>query len=367
MTEDHAYDEELRRLLERKGPFVSVYLDTHATTEEGGREIQLRWRALRQRAVSEGAREAELAPLDDLLAGIQRSGWGLATFLAEGELVVRRFLPAEIADGVTYGALPHLVPLLEWRQEHPRFAVVIADRRGAEIHVLGGERSKETISVEGERFATKKIKAGGAAHRRIQQAAEETWEANAREVARELDRLLRTRSVEFVAVTGDVRAEELVEEALSEQARAVLFELERAPATSIEDISTELERDAAAFSAQTTEKLLERFHEGRGQQNLAVEGAHQTLEALRRSQVDTLLLAADAPARRAWFAGADLTQSALEEQALLNIGLEDTGEASLDDVLVRSALGTGAGVRILPSVPEGHGPREGVGAILRYT
>lgn len=364
MADESAFNVDLRRLLERKGPFVSVYLNTHATTEKGGREIGLRWRELRRQATESGASDAELAPLDDLLAGIQRSGWGLATFLAEGELVVRRFLPAEIEDRVDYGPLPHLVPLLEWQQENPRFAVVVTDREGADIHVLGGARAQETVSVQGEDYPIDKVKAGGAAHRRIQQAAQETWEANAREVSRELDRIARTGDIEFVAIAGDVRAKEMVEESLSEDVRPLVFELQGAPATSIEDISAELDRAAAAFAAQSSEDVMARFEEARGQQNLAAEGAHRTLEALRKGQIDTLLLGADVPERSAWFSGSDLTQGALEEQALRNIGLEDTSEGRLDDVLVRGALGTGANIHILPSLPQG--PKEGVGAILRF-
>jgi peptide subunit release factor 1 (eRF1) len=367
MADEGAFDADLRSLLERKAPFVSVYLNTHATTEQGGREIQLRWRGLRERATGSGASEAELAPLDDLVAGIQRSGWGLAAFLAEGELVVRKLLPTEIADGITYGPVPHLLPLLEWQQDNPRGAVVIADREGADIHVIGGADSEETVSVEGSQdWPIGKVRAGGAAHRRIQQAAQETWEANAREVSKELDRIARQRRIDFVAVTGDPRAKEMVEQHVSEDVRPLVFELSSAPATSIRDIADELTRDAAAFTAQTGKELLERFQAAGGQRDLAAEGAHSVLEALRRTQVDTLLLTTDLPERNAFFSESDLTQAALDEQALLNFGLQDTREARLDDVLVRGALGTGARVWILPALPSDEGPKDGVGAILRF-
>ena len=48
---------------------------------------------------------------------------------------------------------------------------------------------------------------------------------------------------------------------------------------------------------------------------------------------------------------------------LTDLGVEGPRQGSLADVALRAALGTGAGVRMIPGAG---GPRGGIGAILRW-
>lgn len=56
---------------------------------------------------------------------------------------------------------------------------------------------------------------------------------------------------------------------------------------------------------------------------------------------------------------------ALTEQELRDLGVESPEQADLADVLLRAALGTAAGVRIVPA-DVADAPAGGVGAVLRY-
>lgn len=360
--------EHLRSLVERPGPgpVISLYLATEVSSETGAEELELRWRALREQASAEGADEAGLETLDGVVAGSHTSGEGLVAFVAADELAFRRHLGAPIGDRVAVGALPQLVPLLDWEQDHPRFAVVLSDRTGAEIHVVGGDRGDEALSVEGDEDPIRKVQPGGWSQRRYQNRAENTWEANAMMVADELATIAHSERIDFVMIAGDVRAVQFLSEHLVPEVESIAFEIDTEP-RSLEEIQGELEAAAAAYTAQTTRVLLEKFQEERGQQDLAVEGAEATLEALRMAQVDTLLVSTGIEDGSAWFAPSDLTQAALSKSTLTDIGLDDVHEARLVDVLIRSALGTGARVRVLPVLPKDQVPNQGIGAILRYT
>jgi peptide subunit release factor 1 (eRF1) len=115
--------------------------------------------------------------------------------------------------------------------------------------------------------------------------------------------------------------------------------------------------------AEDTVALLRKFKEESGQGDRAADGVARTLEALAASQVDTLLLGDDVDdPRTAWFGRLPNVVGA-DEAAVKALGEDNPQEARVADVCIRSAWGTGAGVRIVPR----HAVPEGVGAILRFT
>ena len=118
------------------------------------------------------------------------------------------------------------------------------------------------------------------------------------------------------------------------------------------------------LAADTTE-LLEKFSEERGQDDRAADGIAATVEALRMSQLGTLILAdIRDTGRTAWF-GPEPTHLALHEPELRNLGVGKPTEASLEEILVRAALGTGAEITCVFGGVE-QAPTEGVGGLLRY-
>lgn len=81
-------------------------------------------------------------------------------------------------------------------------------------------------------------------------------------------------------------------------------------------------------------------------------------------QVEVLLLHDDPEdGRMAWF-GPEPVHVATSPEDLRAMGVDDPQRGRLGDVLVRAALGTGAGVRILPDAQD---LTDGVGAVLRWS
>jgi hypothetical protein len=369
LVKDDSLIERLQTLQQAPGPFVSLYMNTEADRELGPQELAGRWRGLRETAASQDVPDKALLLLDDVVEGSHLKGNGLIAFTAADELFFRRFVDAPLPDTVQAGRLPHLLPLFDWRQHHPSYAVVLIDRTQAQIHVVGGLREEQTVEVEGDHDVIRKVQAGGWSHRRFQNRAEDSWERNAEEVAERLGRIIRDEGLQLAVVMGDVRAIALLKENAAPDIAPRLHDLETAPPTEdrLEEVRNEIEAAVAALTGRLVEETLAKFLEERGQEDLAAEGAVATMAALRMSQVETLLISTAGEQRDGWFSRSDLTQGALNRKALGEIGIEDVEQARLDDVLIRVALGTGAAVCVIPELSKEHGPSEGIGAILRFT
>lgn len=361
-----SFNDDIRTLFERSGPFVSVYLNTEGASEDAPEELALRWRGMRDQAASEGAGETVLTAIDDVVAGAHRKGDGLALFADGDGIVLRRFLSRPVADSISTGATPRVLPLLEWQQDNPRYAVVLSDRQGAEIHVISGHETETTAEVEGsDDWPIQKVAPGGWSQRRFQNRAENSWEANAKTVVNELAKIASSEDLQFVVIAGDVRAIQFIKEHLPQELASTSFELATEP-HQLEDIREELDKTAAAWVGQDVEETLAKFQEERGQNDLAVEGKDATFEALRKAQVDRLLISPGRVDDVAYFSRGDLTQASLDRKQLAELNMTDIEEADAADVLVRAAIGTGARVVVIPELGKQHGPAEGVGALLRY-
>jgi peptide subunit release factor 1 (eRF1) len=364
---DEKLIERLQALQSDSQPCVSLYLNTQAEREQGPNELNLRWRAFREEVAGKVPEKALLL-LDDVVEGAHRKGDGLMAFTSGEELKLRLFLNHPVPDCIAGGPLPHLVPLFEWKQDQPTYAVVVTDRQGADIHVMDGSRGEEVTQVEGGHDELRKVSPGGWSQRRYQNRAEDSWERNAEQVAKTVDRIVQDDQVELVLVTGDVRAVAYLKENVTPAVAPKIHELDAAPPTDedLKQIRDDVERNVSALTARITEASLGKFLEERGQSDLACEGLSDTISALRMAQVDTLFVAPDGPSEDVWFSSSEQTQASVNRSALTEIGMNDVQQAPAVDVLVRQAIATGAAVRVIPKLGEKHGPRDGVGATLRY-
>lgn len=365
--QDDKLIERLQALYDKRPPFVSLFLGTSVAKTQGPEERQLRWRALRSQADPDTPDKALLL-IDDLVDGSHQRGEGLIAISSGEEIIYSRFLDRPIADAMGSGQLPSLLPLLEYRQDNPVYAVVVADRQSAHIHVVGGMREEVTLEVQGDHDELRKVNAGGWSQRRYQQRAEDSWEQNAAEVAETLRKIVVAEDVGLVIVMGDVRATAYLKEHAGTEVSGLIQQLDTAPPTedALEEVREEIEAAVSSLTARRVQAILEKFLEERGQHDLCADGAEATIEALGMAQVQTLLVAPSRLKGTAWFSKGDATQGSLSADRLKDLGLDDIGEAALGDVLVRMALGTGAAVSVIPELNDDQGPSGGVGAILRY-
>jgi Bacterial archaeo-eukaryotic release factor family 2 len=359
-------DADLAALAARPGPFATVYLTTDSEIANAAQRSEQRWKTLRAELVGQGAPEEVLSVIDPLVADAHRHGQCLSVVVPAGADPVVDHQPEPPRHDVgRWGPLPVLGPLIEWRQSAVPHVVVLTDRQGADL--LGFRREGPDLlrEVTGDDDPIRKSAPGGWSQRRYQQRAENTWEHNAANVADDVVELVDKIGAQLVVVAGDVRAVPLLREQLPGRVDDLVRVVDggRSPDGSTDAVAAEATRLAATVVAAETRRLLEKFREERGQHDRAADGADATIAALNETRVEVLLVPGDvADAPPAVF-GPDPVPVSRSARSLRDLGVDQPREAPLVDVLIRAALGTGAGVRVVPSHAA---PTDGIGALLRW-
>jgi len=350
-----------------EGPFLTVYLATEASIENAAQRSELRWKDLRRDLLDGGVDDAILQAVDRLVPDAHLQGECLVAIADRRGLVHVSHQPDPPARDVgRWGPLPMIGPLLEWRQSQVAHVVALVDRKGGDLFAFHPGVSDEHVEVDGGDDPIHKAKAGGWSQKRYQRRAENTWDANAHEVAEALVELVDKEQPRLIAVGGDVRAVELLKEAVPSRVQDLVHDVvgTRAADGSVDASVEDVTRLVATVVAADTKALLAKFREERGQADRAVDGPTDTLDALSRSQVEVLLVHADPDdVRTAWF-GREAIPVAERSTDLTDLGVADAQDGPLIDVAVRAALGTGAGIRMIPGAG---GPTGGIGAILRWS
>jgi hypothetical protein len=354
---------DLHDLVSRSGPFVSVYLPLDHAVEDAPRQNELRWRALR-REVEDDASPSALEAIDRLVADAHRLASDELAVLATGDdvVIIEGIEGSRATKGTALvGATPRLVPLVASRQRAVPYVVALVDRRGADLIAVprGGRVELEEVALS-DAASERKLRMRG----RQQARAESGWEEGAEAIAAEVQALAERTGARLLVIGGDDRNSNALHDALPGDTFEIVRHTGESRAAGSEgDLHDELRRLVHDVAARDSVAVLEKLREELGQEDRAVEGADDTIAALARGQVDLLLVHDDADDdRSAWFGEAfgALTRHRTELQ---EIGVDEPHEARLVDALVREALLTGAGVRV---VPRAGGPAEGIGALLRW-
>lgn len=359
----------LKGLYEHPGPFASVYLDTQRTDAQAAEAIELRWRQLRRQLARDGADEPTLRALDGAVGSDRGlpAPKGQAIFASHGEILLLeelRIPPA--ADQVCFARLPHVLPLLAQWEDFPPYLLVAADRAGADLEVRLPAGPGRSAQVEGETDELHKVASGGWSASRNQRRVDNQWERNAGEVAREIEELGTRYRLDMVVLTGDVRAKALIREQLGPVWRDKVVELAtggRAEGADQEAAEAAAQAAVAEAEAAVRAELRRRFErsEAHGQ---AVHGLNQTIEALQRAQVDTLIMAdsaGDGDTGLWW--SSEPPMIATNPQELAAGGASEVYQDPAADVLIRAVADTAAQLMVVSGGEPA--PAGGIGAILR--
>jgi len=202
------------------------------------------------------------------------------------------------------------------------------------------------------------------ANGRYQHHTEEVWKRNEGLVAEAIDEVVRDSGAELLVVTGDVRARQLLIEALSPATLKILTVVPantRPGGATTDELDADLHRHIASILAADEYDALTRLETGRNDGLSEIDQA-AVIRGLQQSQVDVLIIAPGtmgdstliALDRGPWVA-------ASSEDAL---GAGELGSVPAADALVRAAILTDA--RVVVASPSELPAGASACAILRW-
>ncbi|RZU31215.1 Vms1/Ankzf1 family peptidyl-tRNA hydrolase [Blastococcus saxobsidens] len=355
------------------GPYATVCADVTHTTENADTELDLRVRGLAEQLSSQGAPDAVVeAVRDRLLEGNEGGAAGTLkgralVVAADGSVVLDQVLADTPArETARWAPQPDLLPLLRQLAGRVPHVVVVADRVGADITVAGlADQEEEQRQVEGDTFHMRKVKVGGWAHNTYMHTAENQWTENADKVAEDIASLARRVQPRFVLLAGDVRARQILGDRASGVWSDLVVTMEeggRAAGADRQPVERRAAELVAEHEARDIATAVEQV-QAAGAHGLAVTGTSAVVEALRKGQVETLVLT-DEDDDATLLVGNGPLELGVKQQDMDALGMH--GEVTpAGPALVAAAVAGAAGVLVVPKAAlPGDEP---VAAILRYT
>jgi hypothetical protein len=361
---------DLSDVLAAPGPYVTVLVGAESAVEHAADKYELAWKAmaqkLEQEGVAEPVREAIVAARGEHSEGEARL---VVASVPEGRVVLSTPLKHRPgSDSVDVGALPMLLPVLNDVTQQVPHVVVHADRTGADVEAFYDSDSiAGEVTVKGRTLHLKKVPGGGWAHQRYQHRAENQWRENAQAIRETATDLAEAIGAQLIIGVGDERELTYVKEGLPQPWDSRFVEIAGGRGQDgSEQLVQQRVRDAVHLhvAAQSLDLMAE-YAQERGQDQRACDGLADVVEALRKAQVQTLVLTTDADTHSTLWFGEDPSQLGTSRAEVEALGATTATEGPLLSVLLRAALATGADVQLVPHQSE-QSPHSGLGAILRY-
>jgi hypothetical protein len=363
----------LSPILEATGPFATVCADVTHNTENAAAEVELRVRAVSQRLEEQGAPDAVVEAVRSRLLEANEGGEagtlkGRALVVAADGTVVfdEALVGAPLREIAEWSPQPDLLPLLRQLPGRLPHIVVVADRVGADITFMGSAHEvEEEKTVEGDDFQIQRVKVGGWSHHRYQHNAENKWVHNADDVAAQITSMARRLSPRFVLIAGDVRARQILSDRASDVWSDLVVTMDeggRAAGADREPVERRMTELVAEHEARECAAILEQI-EAAGAHGLAATGVGPVVEALRKGQVETLVLADDQPEDATLLVGRGPLELGIDQHDMDALGTRGA-VVPADRALLAAAIASSAAVAVVPrSAMTG----EPVAAVLRYT
>ncbi|GCD39637.1 hypothetical protein OEIGOIKO_07493 [Streptomyces chrestomyceticus JCM 4735] len=369
----------LQPIIDRPGPWASVYAEVPHSTEDAAKQRELSADAAARQLAEQGADRATCDAVREALAGFRADGdtaapAGRAVFATDGEVVLDTPLAGRPAQPFAdWSPLPRITPWAEAAADNAGCLVVYVDRMGANFELHDDRGGTEAGQVDGVDWPIHRTATADWSERHFQTAVENTWEQNAGEIAEAAQRVFASSGAKVMLLAGDPRERRSVHEKLPEQLRSVTYESDHGGRAAGSD-STALARDIAhvraAHERDHVADVLDRFRAGAGvggtDPAYAATGVPALVEAAREHRIDTLIITpGGADAGREVWVGPGADQLAIRNSELQYLGETNPSAARADDALLRSAAANGAEAVVVRDPAEA--PTGGLGAILRWS
>ncbi|NIH83026.1 Rv2629 family ribosome hibernation factor [Amycolatopsis viridis] len=345
----------LRPLVTATGPFTSVYFEDSHDTADAEKQLELKWRELKDALTAQHAPDGAVSALEAaILDGPRATGRSGRALLAAGaEVLVDEQLASPPATTIArVSDLPYLLPLARYGELALPHVVGQVDQVGADIRAYD-EHGNQTVAEEltGQDHPVHKTRGGGEAHHRMQHRTEEVRHQNVTEIAHAIARLAERTRAQLIVVAGEVQGRKAVIEELPAAAKSIAREATHS------DVADEL---AEAVRHSRADDVVRRFRGALNQPDgLAVQGLEAVTAALREANVETLLVGD--PGADTVCTGATPAQIALGEEELRAYGATEIHRCRADEAVPAAAVAVDADLMHVHEELV-----EGFGAILRH-
>ena len=363
---------DLSRLAEASPPFATVSIDATRVDPATEDDLGLRWRRQAQRLAADGVSDATLALLEDeVLRPTGLGGEHTRVVVADVDgVVLSTVLPGRPPrDESDVGPIPMLMPVARAIARFVPYAVVRLDRAGADIDVVTDtDLPGRHEDVEGGHELLHKVPDGGWSHRRYQARVEDSWAHNAAAVAEELDATFRREPVDTVLVTGDERAWGELKERLGGAVTPHVRWVEAGGRAAGVDDDAQVHALTSALVDRRRElrqQTLDEFAEQHNRQQRAVAGLEPVVEALRRGQVERMILRDDPTSTRRLFVGSGPLEIGVTPDEVMEQGEPRPTRVRADTALAWALVGSGAELVLVEDDPVDL--PDGIGALLRWS
>jgi peptide subunit release factor 1 (eRF1) len=200
-------------------------------------------------------------------------------------------------DEIVLEPVPELFQLAHLADEQETAVVALVDTNTARMFVTRRGFLHEVGGPDDDNFWYRQRNTGGLNHKRYQRRVENRRLGFAREMAEAIEALVAHKGASRVILAGDAVAIPLLHQALSPQLEPLVSEqiLRLDIRTPRDDVQAEIAPLLAQIEADESHGAATRLIDAVREQGLGIFGVQETRDALMHGQVETLVLAEEAP------------------------------------------------------------------------
>lgn len=371
----------LRPLYSAEAPVASVHLDTSRQSTDSDKEIELRWRHLREHLAELGTDQATLNALEEAVGeGLSPSysNHGQSLFAAQGQLLGTHTLavPPQ-SDHATWMPVPDPLPLVVDRGRHIPYVLVALDRVNAQIvgytdQPAQGPALQQNPTGQTMHNLDGPIGRSGPGQRRglggrgsAKHAAQQMWRENTAAFAEHVREAVRAVDAKIILVGGDEEAITYLRQNLGPRQLNIPIRIiagGRGGQAAQERLHQAAEQALTDFILDEHQSALTDY-----QQKLAtdqaVQGSGQTAHMLTEARVQTLLLGCQRQDEGQLYASLHQPILVAKDPAQLGQPDQDVFTAPASALMLRSAVASDASFTEL--LDQGRTSTD-YGALLRF-